>query len=83
MLCFSGSAVPRARPAAARSEHPMRPSSPVAIAAVLLAGGLALAKTDPPKKEAAQPRWAHSYAEALDEMKERNCVLLATFHAEH
>jgi len=35
------------------------------------------------KKEPAQPRWAHTYAAALEEAKERNCVIFATFHSEH
>jgi len=63
----------------------MRPSVPAVLGAALLAGALALpalAKTEA-KKDVAHPRWAHSYAAALDEMKERGCVLLMTFHAEH
>ena len=63
----------------------MRALTSVAFGAALLAGALTLpafGKTDP-KKESVQPRWAHSYAAAIDEMKERGCVVLATFHAEH
>ncbi len=40
----------------------------------------AAAKTD---KKAAPVRWAHTYASAIDEAKERGCVVVATFHAEH
>ena len=64
----------------------MRPLVPAVLGAALLAGALALpalAKTEAAKKDVAHPRWAHSYASALDEMKERGCVLLVTFHAEH
>ena len=63
----------------------MKAVVPVAFGSALLAGALclpALAKTDP-KKESVQPRWAHSYKAAIEEMKERGCVVLATFHAEH
>ena len=35
------------------------------------------------KKEPTQPRWAHSYAAAIEESRERGCILLATFHIEH
>lgn len=35
------------------------------------------------KKEPAQPRWAHTYAAAIEEARERNCVIFATFHSEH
>ena len=40
-----------------------------------------IAKTD--KAKGATARWAHTYAGAVAEMKERNCVLVATFHSEH
>jgi hypothetical protein len=42
-------------------------------------------KTDPKAKEAyAGPRlrWAHSYAEALAEARDRGCVVFATFHGD-
>ena len=46
----------------------------------------AAAKTDPKagaKKEVAQPHWQHTYTAALEEAKERGCVIFATFHSEH
>jgi hypothetical protein len=57
------------------------------IAALAAAGGLALAlpasaKTDP-KKDEARLRWAHTYAAAAEEAKERNCVIFATMHIDH
>ena len=35
------------------------------------------------KKDKTPLRWAHTYAGALAEAKERNCVLFVTIHAEH
>ena len=35
------------------------------------------------KKDKTPLRWAHTYAGALAESKERNCVLFVTIHAEH
>jgi hypothetical protein len=54
------------------------------LAAVAATAGAlpASAKTDP-KKDAAHVRWAHTYAGAIAEAKERNCVLFVTIHAEH
>lgn len=46
----------------------------------------ALAKTDAKdtkKKDGPVLRWAHTHKEAVDEAKERNCVLFVTIHAEH
>ena len=43
----------------------------------------AIAKTDKAEKTKSQPRWAHSYASAIEESRERGCYLLATFHIEH
>jgi hypothetical protein len=43
----------------------------------------AIAKTDKADKAKSQPRWAHSYASAIEESRERGCFLLATFHIEH
>jgi hypothetical protein len=50
-------------------------------AVVGVVASTAIAKTD--KKKEAAVRWAKTYAGALAEMKERGCVLVATFHAEH
>ena len=55
-------------------------------ALAFLAALPASAKTDPkagPKKEPSHPRWAHSYAAALEEAKERGCVTFVTLHQEH
>ena len=52
-----------------------------ALAAVTLALP-ASAKTDP-KKDAVHVRWAHTYAAAIAEAKERNCVLFVSIHGEH
>ncbi len=40
---------------------------------------------DAPKKKEKGPwlRWAHSHKAAVEEAKERNCVLFVTIHAEH
>ena len=60
--------------------------SRIAVVAALVALGVfsgpASAKTEEKSKtaEAAHVRYAHSYAEALAEAKERGCVILATFH---
>jgi hypothetical protein len=55
-------------------------SAVVALTALALAGPVA-AKTDPKdKKPVAQLRWAHSYAAAMAEAKDRGCVVFATFH---
>lgn len=57
-----------------------------AIAAGLLSlvafTGTASAKTDDKAKQPEGPhlRYAHSYAEAMAEAKERGCVIFATFH---
>ena len=57
-----------------------------AVAAGLLSfvafAGSASAKTDDKAKAAdsPHPRYAHSYAEALAEAKERGCVIFATLH---
>ena len=41
----------------------------------------AAAKTDPKaSKPAGHLRWAHSYAAAMAEAKDRGCVVFATFH---
>ena len=69
----------------------MRTSRWVAAGAIALgllsfAAIPAAAKDDPKaakdKKPAAPPRWAHSYAAAIAEAKERGCVVFATFHAD-
>jgi hypothetical protein len=55
------------------------------VAALSVAAAAAIpvaAKTDP-KKEKPTMRWAHSYAEAVEEAKDRNCVIFVTIHAEH
>jgi hypothetical protein len=52
-------------------------------ALALLAALPAAAKTDPKKKDGPAIRWSHTYAAALEEAKERGCVVFATFHAEH
>jgi hypothetical protein len=59
--------------------------SALAVVAALPAVAKTETKTAAPgaKKEPAQPHWAHTYAAALEEAKERNCVLFATFHSEH
>jgi hypothetical protein len=55
----------------------------VAAAAVVLAGGLAAAKTDDKPAATtpgAHPRYAKSLADAMAEAKERGCVVFATVH---
>lgn len=43
----------------------------------------AAAKPDPKdKKPVGTLRWAHSYAAAMAEAKDRGCVVFATFHAD-
>ena len=58
--------------------------SRVALAAALLSlgafSGSATAKTDSKTAEPVHVRYAHSYAEAMAEAKERGCVVFATFH---
>ena len=87
---FSGEQVDptyEGRAAATRGEAGMgtRISRAGAVVLALAAAAFAVpaaAKTDP--KAAAKPaghlRWAHSYAAALAEAKDRGCVLFATFH---
>jgi hypothetical protein len=61
---------------------PVMKKSLAVLFAAAAVGVLALpaaAKTD--KKVSV--RWAHTYASAIDEAKERGCVVVATFHAEH
>ena len=50
--------------------------------AVALLAGTASAKTDPKPKKPPVLRVAHSYADAMAEAKDRNCVVFATFHAD-
>lgn len=68
-------------------------SAPGLAALFLLASGPVSAKdtpksdpkADPKAKEAyAGPRlrWAHSYADALAEARDRGCVVFATFHGD-
>lgn len=52
-------------------------------ALAVLAALPAVAKTEAKKKDGPAIRWSHTYAAALDEAKERGCVVFATFHAEH
>jgi hypothetical protein len=59
----------------------------LAAAGVLLAG-LAVwpaqaADKDPAKKKGPFLRYQHSYAAALEEAKDRGCVIFATFHIDH
>jgi hypothetical protein len=53
----------------------------LAAAAMAVVAVPAIAKSDKDKK--VQPRWAHTYAGAVEEARERGCFLLATFHIEH
>ena len=58
-----------------------------AVGACLLSfvafSGTASAKTDETKTvSSVHLRYAHSYAEALTEAKERGCVIFATFHSD-
>ena len=56
-----------------------------AAGVALLAAAAALpasAKTDA-KKVAPHLDWAHTYAQALEEARERGCVIFATFHIDH
>ena len=39
-------------------------------------------KADPKADAAPVLRWAHSYADALAEARERGCVVFATFHGD-
>ena len=58
-------------------------SGAVAAAALLLAMP-ASAKTEATKaKDAPHCQWRHSYAAALEEAKDRNCVIFATMHIDH
>ncbi len=52
-----------------------------ALAAIGLAALTASAKTEP--KKGPPLRYAHDYAQAIQEAKERNCVLFVSLHAEH
>jgi hypothetical protein len=51
----------------------------VAVAALAAVPAFAADK----KKDKVPLRWARTYAGALAEAKERNCVLYVTMHAEH
>ena len=54
-------------------------------AAALAAIAFALpasAKTEV-KKDVPHCQWRHTYAEAIEEAKERNCVIFATMHIDH
>ena len=59
-------------------------ASAVAAALALVAAAFAVpaaAKSDPKAaKPVAHLRWAHSYAAAMSEAKDRGCVVFATFH---
>jgi hypothetical protein len=60
----------------------------VLAAGALAVGGLcalpALAKdAAAKKKDGPVLRWAHSHQQAVEEARERNCVLFVTIHAEH
>ena len=57
-----------------------------ASALTVLAALPASAKTDAkagPKKEPSHPRWAHTYAAALEEAKDRGSVTFVTLHSEN
>jgi hypothetical protein len=48
--------------------------------ALVVAASVPVAAKD--KKGAALLRYAHSYADAFAEAKDRNCVVVATFHGD-
>ncbi len=52
-------------------------------ALAVLAALPAVAKTDAKSKNDPVLRYQHSYAQAIDEAKERGCVIFATFHIDH
>lgn len=60
-----------------------------ALGAAFLVGAVslpALAKTDTAatkKKDGTVLRWQHSYADALEEARDRGAVIFATFHIDH
>jgi hypothetical protein len=57
------------------------------LAALVLAGLAILpadaADKDPAKKKGPFLRYQHTYAEAIEEAKDRGCVIFATFHIDH
>lgn len=59
----------------------------VGVAALAVAAALpALAAKDPKeakKKDGPVLRYQHTYAAAIEEAKERGCVIFATFHIDH
>jgi hypothetical protein len=50
--------------------------------ALTLLAGVASAKNDPKPKKPPVLRVAHTYADAMAEAKDRNCIVFATFHAD-
>jgi len=52
-------------------------------ALAVLAALPAAAKTDPKSKNDPVLRYQHTYAQAIEEAKQRGCVIFATFHIDH
>ncbi len=56
----------------------------VAVGALAALAALpAVAKTDAKSKNDPVLRYQHTYAQAIEEAKERGCVIFATFHIDH
>lgn len=58
-------------------------ASGLALAAIVISLPAAAKSAAGKGKEEARLRWAHSYPAAVEEAKERGCVVFATFHIDH
>ena len=54
-----------------------------AVGAALLAVPFAVSARAAKEKEATPLRWAHSWAEAVGQARDRNAVIFATFHKDN
>lgn len=58
--------------------------SALAVGALAVLAALpAAAKSDAKSKNEPVLRYQHTYAKAVEEAKERGCVIFATFHIDH
>lgn len=55
----------------------------VALTALALLGAAALPASAKSDKKGPPLRYQHTYAGAIEEAKERNCVVFVSIHAEH
>ncbi len=62
---------------------PLLAAAALACAALLVFPALAADKKEAPKDKGPAVRYQHTYEAALQEAKERGCVILAFFHIDH